>query len=137
MANVVNLQVLENGPKWYIVKGVGILDTSDFAIADLIDTTAAAFNAGFNTPGQTPYTVRVKEIEYAIEDGLAINLFWDATADVLMASLTGRGELCFDPAMENNAGAGKTGKVQYSSSGWSASGVMSYNFVFKSIKAFS
>jgi len=125
MANVTSIQVLENGHRNYTVKVTGILDTSDVAITDLIDTTAAGFQTG-NRPEGNPTSIQITEIEYDIEDSLSVYLYWDATADQLAAALTGRGELCFNPAMQNNAGAGKTGKLQYQTQGWAASAVLSF-----------
>ncbi len=137
MANVTSIQVLENGGRNYVVKVTGILDTSDVAITDLIDTTAASFKPSNLGVEAVPTTVAIKKIEYDIEDSLAVNLYWDATADQLMTSLVGRGKLKFDPPMNNNAGAGKTGKLQYSTTGWVASAVLSFTVTLYCIKTVS
>ena len=136
MANVTSILVLENGHRNYTVKVTGILDTSDVAITDLVDTTAAGFQTG-NRPEGNPTGLQITEVEYDIEDSLAVNLYWDATADQLALSLVGRGELEFNPAMQNNAGAGKTGKLQYSTTGWAASAVLSFNVVLYCHKIYS
>lgn len=136
MANITSIQVLENGHRNYTVKLTGILDTADVGVTDLIDTTAAGFQTG-NKPEGNPYTVQIAEVEYDIEDSLAVNLWWDATSDQLAVSLVGRGELEFNPAMQNNAGAGKTGKLQYSTTGWAASAVLSFNVTLYCKKAYS
>jgi len=136
MANVTSIQVLENGHRNYVVKVTGILDTSDVTITDLIDTTAAGFQTG-NRPEGNPTGIQICEVEYDIEDSLAVNLYWDATADQLALSLVGRGELYFKPAMQNNAGAGKTGKLQYSTTGWAASAVLSFNVTLYCHKTYS
>lgn len=137
MANVTSIQVLENGGRNYVVKLTGILDTADIGVTDLIDTTAAAFLPSNLGNEVVPTTVAIKEVMFDIEDSLAVNLFWDATADQLALSLVGRGKLKFDPPMNNNAGAGKTGKLQYSTVGWAASAVLSFSLVLKCIKTVS
>lgn len=137
MANVTSIQVLENGGRNYVVKVSGILDTSDVGITDLIDTTAASFKPSNLGNEVVPTTVAIREVEFTIEDSLTVNLYWDATADQLALSLVGRGELEFDPPMNNNAGAGKTGKLQYSTQGWVASAVLSFNVLLKCIKTVS
>lgn len=137
MANVTSIQVLENGGTRYVVKVTGILDTSDVAITDLIDTTAAGFQPSNLGRETAPTTVAINRIEYDIEDSLAVNLYWDATADQLATSLVGRGKLKFDPPMNNNAGAGKTGKLQYSTQGWVASAILSFNVTVYCIKTVS
>lgn len=136
MANITNTQVIENGHRNYTIKATGILDTSDLTVTDLIDTTAAGFKTG-NRPEGDPYTVQITKVEYDIEDSLTVNIYWDATADVLALSLVGRGCLEFNPPMQNNAGAGKTGKVQYLTQGWAASAVLSYNVILYCKKVYT
>lgn len=135
MANVTSIQVLENGARNYVVKVTGILDTSDVAITDLIDTTAAGFRPSNLGREDVPTTVAIKRVEYDIEDSLSVYIYWDATADQLALPLVGRGRLKFDPPMNNNAGAGKTGKVQYSTQGWVASAVLSFTVTLYCIKS--
>lgn len=136
MANSVNTQVLENGVRNYVIRAYGILDTADIGSTTLIDTTAAAFQTGNLNYSGNPYTVKVAEVEFAIEDGLSVNFFWDATTPKLIGSYVGRGEQNYCPPAENNAGAGKTGKVLYLTTGWSASAVLSYDVTLFCIKAY-
>lgn len=136
MANVTNSQVLENGHRNYTLKITGVLDTSDVALADLIDTTAAGFQTG-NRPEGNPTGLQISEIEYDIDDTLAVELYWDANTDVLAAALVGRGELYFEPAMQNNSGAGKTGKLLYKTQGWSASSILRYTIILRCRKVYS
>ena len=136
MANVTTIEVLENGHRNYTVKASGLLDTSDVSIADLIDTTAAGFKTG-NRPEGDPTSVSIKRIEFEIEDSLSVYLYWDATADVLIAPLVARGFLDFNPPLKNSGGAGKTGKVQYQTQGWVAAAVLSYSVTLYCIKVYN
>jgi hypothetical protein len=118
MANSLTVQTLEEGPRNVRVRVVGVLDTSNLAVQDLLDP--ANYNQGGTGP--TPSTFRVDEIEYSVAPALAVQLVWDATADVVFAALTGPGEMCFqdEGGLQNNAGAGKTGKIQILTTGWTA-----------------
>lgn len=132
MANIVDLQILHDGRRNTVVKLTGIIDTADIAITDLLDPAARSDM----DPGIKATEYRVDKITYDIEDSLALNLYWDATADVLMTSLVGRGVLDAWPygGLRNNAGAGKTGKIQYSTIGWAASGVISFTAILQCVK---
>jgi hypothetical protein len=116
MANTLTVQTLEEGPRNVRLRVVGVLDTSNVAVTDLVDP--ASYNQGGTGP--TPSTFRIDEIEYSISDALIVQLVWDATADVTFAALAGRGEMCFqdEGGLQNNAGAGKTGKIQILTTGW-------------------
>lgn len=135
MANAVGTQVLEDGPQNYVFSVRGILDTSDLALQALIDP--ATFLPQNTRQGEpSVFTTKVKRIEYSIEDGLAIYLWWQATADVLFGALVGRGVLLYDPPLENTGGAGKTGVMRYQTQGWSAAAVLSFDMTLYCIKAF-
>lgn len=123
MANAVSSQVLIDGPRNYVLKWDVVLDTSDLAITDIIDP--ATFLGGAAS------TVAIERLEWIVEDGLAVYLWWDATADVIIGRFTGRGEIkpARYGALNNNAGAGKTGKVQVSTQGWAASAVLSATLI--------
>lgn len=132
MANSVTTQVLADGHRNYIVKVVGILDTSDVAATLLVDMSA--LNTMATQGSVAPTVLEVKEIEYSVDNTLEVRLWWDATADVPIAILTGQGELCFEPPARNNAGAGITGDIMYSTQGWAAAANVSFTFTLHCIK---
>lgn len=132
MANSVTTLVLQDGHRNYVLKVVGILDTADEAATLLVDMSALN-TMTFN--GSTPPTsLMVKKIEFSIEAGLEVRLWWDATADVPIAALHGQGEFCFNPPARNNAGAGKTGDIMYSTQGFVANTANSFTFTLHCIK---
>ena len=135
MANSVQIQTLVDSERNLVVKLVGILDTSNVSLATLIDPAlVAAVNAsGLNS--QQPTKVAIKKVTYDIEDGLAVNLYWDATADVPIWRFVGRGFVMGDHVgfLQNNAGAGVTGKVLYDTDGYS-SGSLSFSLLIECIK---
>lgn len=134
MANSVTTQVIEDGPRNYVLKVNMLLDTSDVSITDLI-TPSGLSSLGDLQPACS--RVSIQRIVYDVEDSLTVNLYWDATADVPIVRLVGRGE--FDQTrfsgMPNNAGAGITGKVQYDTQGWSASAVLAATFTIHATKS--
>ena len=135
MANSVQIQTLVDSERNLVVKLVGILDTSNVSLATLIDPAlVAAVNAsGLNS--QQPTKVAIKKVTYDIEDGLAVNLYWDATADVPIWRFVGRGFVMGEHIgfLQNNAGAGVTGKVLYDTDGYST-GSLSFSLLIECIK---
>ena len=138
MANSVQIQTLVDSERNLVVKLVGILDTSNVSLATLIDPAlVAAVNAsGLNS--QQPTKVAIKKVTYDVEDGLAVNLYWDATTDVPIWRFTGRGFVMGEQIgfLQNNAGAGNTGKVLYDTDGYS-SGSLSFSLLIECIKQWS
>jgi len=138
MANSVQIQTLVDSERNLVVKLVGILDTSNVSLATLIDPAlVAAVNAsGLNS--QQPTKVAIKKVTYDVEDGLAVNLYWDATADVPIWRFVGRGFVMGEHIgfLQNNAGAGVTGKVLYDTDGYS-SGSVSFSLLIECIKQWS
>jgi len=138
MANSVQIQTLVDSERNLVVKLVGLLDTSNVSLATLIDPAlVAAVNAsGLNS--QQPTKVAIKKVTYDVEDGLAVNLYWDATADVPIWRFTGRGFVMGEQIgfLQNNAGAGVTGKVLYDTDGYS-SGSLSFSLLIECIKQWS
>ena len=138
MANSVQIQTLVDSERNLVVKLVGILDTSNVSLTDLIDpATVASVNAsGLNS--QKPTKVAIKKVTYDVEDGLAVNLYWDATADVPIWRFVGRGFVMGEHIgfLQNNAGAGVTGKVLYDTDGYT-SGSLSFSLLIECIKQWS
>ncbi len=133
MANLIETQVLLDGPRNAIIKVVGVLDTGDLANTVIADP---ALLTGIDHTGMLKAAkLRLKEIEFTIEDGLAVNLVWDATTPVLLASYLGRGENCYNDfgGLNNNAGVGVNGKVLLNTEGWAA-GIRSFTLVLRFIK---
>lgn len=138
MANVTSIQTLVDSERNLVVKLVGILDTSDVSLSTLVDPAlvAAVNSTGLNP--QQPSKVAIKKITYDVEDGLAVNLYWDATTDVPIWRFTGRGFVMAEQFgfLQNNAGAGVTGKVLYDTDGYS-SGTVSFTLLVEFIKQWS
>ena len=115
MANSFTTQILEEGQRNAIVKLTAVLDTSDLALSNAVQMSD--INQG--GIGATPTQVRIDHIDYSISDQLEVQLWWDATTDVIIMPLAGRGKLMFwnFGGLTNNSGAGKTGNILIKTTG--------------------
>lgn len=138
MANVTSIQILEDGDRNVVAKLVGILDTSDVSKTTLLDpATLTSVNAsGLNSQKAT--TLAIKKVTFDIEDGLAVNLYWDADVDVPIWRFTGRAmaNAEFVGYLQNNAGTGKTGKIMYDTDGYTSAPV-SFSLLIECVKQWS
>ena len=113
-------QILVDGPRNTVIKVIGDNVTLPLAVTTLITlSTLTAINPGMS--GSLPPTrVRVDRIEYSISDGCVVVLAWNATTDVTLAELYGRGKVDAKHygGIQNNAGAGVTGNIDISAFGY-------------------
>lgn len=126
MANAVTNQTLVDGPRNLVVKLVGVLDTSNEAKALKVDISTYV-------PAST--VVRIDKIFYNISSQLAVQLYWDATSDVVIVALVGYGTLDATKygGLLNNAGTGVTGDIELATTGW-ASGTQTYTIILEMTK---
>lgn len=126
MANVVTSQIIIDGDRNAVVKLTGVLDTSNESLATKVDP------ADF-TPVPTQF--RIDKITYSISSQLAVQLLWDATTDLIILPLTDSFEICAKDygGLQNNAGAGKSGKILLQTTGW-ASGTQTYTIILEMVK---
>jgi hypothetical protein len=136
MANSFLTQVLENGPSNYIVKLTGVLDTSDLAATTAIDPSSFVDN-DTGSGVLTATTVRIDHIDYSLTDQIEVQLQWDATTPVVALPVAGRGRMSFwnFGGLQNNAGAGKTGKLLIQTTGWT-SGTQVFSIVLECKKQY-
>ena len=134
MANSVTTQILVDGPRNTVVKVEGVLDTSDLAYMTVIDP---AVQAGIdNTGALKAKHYRIKKILHNVEDGLETRIWWDATAPVRIEALTGRGKLDYEEfgGLQDNSGAGSTGKICLTTEGWATGKVLSFSLTLELVK---
>lgn len=107
-------QIEIDGPRNTVAKTSG-----DF-VMNAIPASSTILDPSVLTPmnpgmagAQTATLLRINQIDYSISDGITAQLFWDATTPVLICELYGRGKLEFGNfgGLQNNAGAGITGKI--------------------------
>lgn len=137
MANITSITTLVDGPRNVVVKLTGILDTADIGATALI-TPATLSSLGDNLG--TPTKLIIDKLSYNVESPLAVNLFWTATTPILIASLVNSGDdLEFKDfgGVYNTtpAAAGVTGAIEYTTTGWSAGAVLSFNVILECRKS--
>lgn len=133
MANSTSIQILEDGPKNVVVKFEGVLDTSDLASTVVLDPALLSVVDG---NGTLATKLRIDNILHNIEDGLSVNLFWDATSPVRIEELVGRSNPKYFKLqpLQNNAGAGITGKITATTQGWATGAILSFSIILHCTK---
>jgi len=146
MANSTSIQIMEDGAVRTVLKVEGVLDTSDVSSTLLVDPAvqSSVDPTGSNYLKASSY--RIGKIIHNIEDGLSFNLFWDATSPVRIEELTGRAKADYRDfgglQIKGSTGtpgvlpAGATGKIYYSTEGWSVGKVLSFSVIIYLSKQF-
>lgn len=134
MANALTTQVLVDGPRNVVIKVDGYIDTADLTATDIADPAALSYlwEGGLQKATQ----LRIDRIIYTVDEGLAVTLWWDATADVRIVDLVkaGHQELHNFGGYTNNAGAGKTGKIQLTTEGWTTGKIYEFTILLELVK---
>jgi len=113
MVDAVTSQIIFDGDQHTVIKFTDISDGTG---------ESAVLKVDVSTLRGAPTEVTIDRIEYDIS-GMQIQILWDATADVVAWILsTGQYELDFSEygGIPNNAGAGKTGDILFTTIGASA-----------------
>lgn len=135
MANSLTTQLLVDGPSNVVVRVDGFIDTADIAATVVVDP--ALLSAIDPAVGRLATKLRVDKVTPSIESPLAVYLSWDATTPVRFLSLTNASEE-FEAkeygGIQNNAGAGVTGKITVATQGWSAGAILSFSLVLELAK---
>lgn len=127
MANILNIQTLEDGNENTIIRVTGILDTADLTQQVLVDPALLSDIGPF--AGRKATQLREKKVIFDVEDGLDVRLYWDANTPVYFEDLVGRGVNDYRDAggLQNNAGVGKTGKILIQTQGWVTPQIMEFS----------
>ena len=132
MADVVTLQTLSDGLSLAVMSFTNVSDGTGEAAVLKVDVSAlAANNAGLPCS-----RVTIKRIHAAV-NGMSVNILWDATTDV-PAFVVGSGNYTFDLSsapLWNNAGAGVTGDVMFTTVGASAGDT--YSIILEMVKTYA
>jgi len=133
MANALTIQTLVDGPRNVVLKIDGYVDTADITATDVADPAALS---AMSINNQLATALRIDKIMYSIDEGLAVTLLWDATTDVRIVDLVKAGKMEYKKfgGITNNAGAGKTGKIQLSTEGWSSGKIYEFTVVLELVK---
>tara|TARA_A100001391_G_C4981136_1_gene255356 strand:+ start:37 stop:444 length:408 start_codon:yes stop_codon:yes gene_type:complete len=134
MADAVTSQTIIDGERNCVMKFTNVSDgTGESAVAK-VDVSALASNAA----GVACSEVRVMRISHAIV-GMSVQLFFDATSNVLLAELAessnGHMEFADFGGIPNNAGSGKTGDILFTTKGHSSGDT--YSIILEMVKVYS
>lgn len=114
MADSVTSQTIFDGTNMAILKFTNISDGTGEAAVVKVDVSALT---------NAPSKVTISKIWFTT-DGMAVQLLWNATADVLAYSIaanqTGYLDFSYFGGIKNNAGAGVTGDIAFTTVGHSA-----------------
>lgn len=114
MADAVTSQTLVDGARNVVMKFTNISDGTGESAVTKVDVSALS---------GAPASVRIDKIEYATQ-GMSVQVLWDADTDVLAYALptdqNGEVEACKFGGIQNNAGAGKTGDIKFTTVGHGA-----------------
>ena len=134
MADAVATQVILDGERLYIAKFTNISDGTGETGALKIDVstlTPSSFSKACNG-------VKINKI-WAQTQGMGVDILWDATTDVLCETIPADKFYLMDYSsfggLPNNAGAGKTGDVLFSTVGAAAGD--RYTIVIEAIKTYA
>ena len=133
MADTVTTQTIIDGERNCVMKFTNVSDgTGESAVAK-VDVSALAANS----EGEACTEVRVMRISHAIV-GMSVQMFFDATSNVLLAELaeSSNGHMEFEDfgGIPNNAGAGKTGDILFTTKGHTSGDT--YSIVLEMVKVY-
>lgn len=118
MADAVTSQTIFDGSKRAIMKFTNVSDgTGESGVLKVDVSALSTYN------GATCSSVNIERIE-AVTVGMGVDILWDATTDALCMTLGSDQFFTFDftrfSGVTNNAGAGKTGDVLFTTIGATA-----------------
>jgi hypothetical protein len=123
-------QILADGPRNAVFKFTNDNGDAESAVLKVDVDLLSGFN------GRIPTEVRIEKINYLLY-GMQVQILWDATADVLAIELVpdaGDTVDFRDAPLVNNAGAGKTGDILFTTVGGSAGD--SYSIILHMVKIY-
>lgn len=134
MADAVTSQTILDGERLFIGKFTNISDGAGETAVLKIDVSTLNRDAF----GHACNGIKINKI-WAQTLGMGVDILWDATADVLCESIPADVlyKMCYDSfgGIPNNAGAGKTGDVLFSTVGAAAGD--RYTIIIEGIKTYS
>lgn len=136
MANVVERQILEEGPRNAVVKLAGILDTGDYVGAPALRLSDFLTN---DVPNTVLVGLRLDECQWSISNGLLLNVFWNSANPQLILALAGWDEICVRDAgglqPDQNRPA-YDGAINVISANWPPGTVANFTLVMKFVKLY-
>jgi hypothetical protein len=134
MADAVTSQTILDGERLFIGKFTNISDSTGESAVVKIDVSALAASAS----GNACNGVKINKI-WAQTIGMSVDILWDATTDLICETIPENQFYLMDYSsfggLPNNAGAGKTGDVLFSTVGAAAGD--RYTIIIEAIKTYA
>lgn len=134
MADAVTSQTILDGERLFIGKFTNISDSTGESGVVKIDVSALAASAS----GNACNGVKINKI-WAQTIGMSVDILWDATTDLICETIPENQFYLMDYSsfggLPNNAGAGKTGDVLFSTVGAAAGD--RYTIIIEAIKTYA
>jgi hypothetical protein len=136
MANQMDMQITEEGPRNAVVKFTGVLDTSDIQerpavnIMDFKDNDERLTLVGF----------RVDLLEYVIGQGIEIQLEWDSNVPQQIFPLSGRGRIAatnYGGFVPDRNRSGYTGNINLITTGFLPGVPQNFTIILELVKLYS
>tara|TARA_Y100001972_G_C7641099_1_gene322080 strand:- start:1343 stop:1744 length:402 start_codon:yes stop_codon:yes gene_type:complete len=133
MADTVTTQTIQDGERTAVLRFTNVSDGSGESAVKKVDVSALAKNSA----GKECTEVHIQRIYWATV-GMSVNLEFDASSNVLAIGLPANstGDEYYDnfTAIPNNAGSGKTGDIDFTTTGHSSGD--SYMIILELIKKY-
>ena len=136
MANSLDFQITEEGPRNAVVKLTGILDTSNIS-----ELPAIALNQFSNNDTRMVLVgFRIDLIEWAISNPLEVNLAWQSANPQAIFPLSGRGRMNstnYGGFIPDRTRPGFTGGIQLVTANYQPASLMNFSIVMELVKLYT
>lgn len=136
MPNILDRQIVEEGPRNAVVKLTGVLDTSDASEVSCIQLGDFINNDPVGIP---LIGFRVDHITFAIGNGLEVQIAWNGLNPQQIAPLAGRGKIDstddggFIPDMTRE---GYDGSINLTTTGYQPNSVQNFTVFLRLVKLY-
>jgi len=115
MADAVTTQIIHDGDRQVVIKFTNISDGTGEAAVQKVDVSTLQPESRTQ---RVCTEVAISRIYYDLS-GMSVDILWDATVDALCVSLSSQGVFDFRDTgpLTNNAGAGVTGDINFTTTG--------------------
>ena len=136
MANSIDYQVTEEGPRNAIVKLTGYLDTTNVSEHPAIPLSVFRNN----DTRMVLVGLRVDLIEWSISSGIEVNLTWNSSNPQQMFPLAGRGRINstnYGGFIPDRTRGGYTGDINLDTVGYVPGSIQNFSIVLELVKLYT
>lgn len=135
MANSLEMQITEEGPRNAVVKLTGVVDTSDISEIPAVSLT----DFTNNDPNLVLIGFRVDLIEWSMSQDLEINLAWNSLHPQQIFPIAGRGRINssnYGGFIPDKTRTGYDGSINLVSTGFSAGTTQNFTVILELVKLY-